>query len=597
MLLKNNDTILRVLKSEQDKSLVIDCIKRTMPKWVMTSSLSDFEECTELLMYEDTNYSYARQLSTKDQRIAQARFTMIAGILPFIGDEQKRSQMISFLADQCSKQTLRRYICLYLVYQDINCLAPLPRHEKLLTPDEQNMRWGLNKFYYTQQKQTLTAAYTMTLKAKYTDKEGKLLPEYPSFTQFRYYFRKTRDKKKEYISRNGLKNYQRNNRPLLGDGVREYAPAVGVGMIDSTIADIYLVDDGGKLIGRPIITACVDAFSGLCLGYSLGWEGGVYSLKGLMLNIISDKKSWCQERGVFIESNEWPCHQLPGTFCCDRGSEYISENFSNICELGPKLTALPSFRPELKSMVERWFGSLQDLYKPYLKGRGYVERDANERGVSDYRLDACLTLRDFEKIMLHCIIYLNSKRVIDFPFTDEMIANGVEPYANKIFAWGCQQMGANMIDVDKCKLILTLLPRSTGRFKRNGLNVNGMRYKNDDPKYTERYLAGGEVTVAYNPDDVSECWVIEKGAYTSFTLIERRFAHKSLESAKALQQAGKHTVNAATADNLQAQLDLAEHIQIIASQRKHTDVDLKNIRNTRKKERTKTHIDYTKEVI
>ena len=83
MLLKNNDTILRVLKSEEDKSLVIDCIKRTMPKWVMTSSLSDFEECTELVMYEDTNYSYARQLSTKDQRIAQARFTMIAGIKGF----------------------------------------------------------------------------------------------------------------------------------------------------------------------------------------------------------------------------------------------------------------------------------------------------------------------------------------------------------------------------------------------------------------------------------------------------------------------------------------------------------------------------------
>jgi hypothetical protein len=91
--------------------------------------------------------------------------------------------------------------------------------------------------------------------------------------------------------------------------------------------------------------------------------------------------------------------------------------------------------------------------------------------------------------------------------------------------------------------------------------------------------------------------VIEKGAYTSFTLIERRFANKSLESAKALQQAGKHTVNAAAADNLQAQLDLAEHILNIASQRKHTDVDLKNIRSTRKKERTKTHIDYTKEVI
>ena len=44
-----------------------------------------------------------------------------------------------------------------------------------------------------------------------------------------------------YISRNGLKNYQRNNRPLIGDGVESFAPAIGVGMLDSTICDIYLI--------------------------------------------------------------------------------------------------------------------------------------------------------------------------------------------------------------------------------------------------------------------------------------------------------------------------------------------------------------------
>lgn len=598
MLLKNDETIIRVLKTQDGKSLVLNCIKRTMPKWVDSSSLSNFAECKEEELYAQTNMRYNRELSPEEQRIAQEHYTLISPILPFIDNEHKRSQMINLLSEHQSKQTIRKYLCLYLVYQTKTILAPGKKvKEKELSEQDKIFRWALNKFYYTQQKQTLTTAYTMMLQSKYTDSSGKLLPEYPSFTQFRYYFRKTRDKKKEYITRNGLKNYQRNNRPLLGDGVREYAPAVGVGMIDSTIADVYLVDDGGKLVGRPIITVCVDAFSGLCLGYSIGWEGGVYSLKVLMLNIISDKKSWCQEHGVFIDNNDWPCHQLPGVFCCDRGTEYISENFSNICELGTKISALPSFRPELKSMVERWFGSLQDLYKPYLKGRGYVEKDANERGVSDYRLNACLTLRDFEKIMLHCIIYLNSKRVIDFPFTDEMISDGVLPYPNAIFDWGCRQMGANLIEIDPKRLIQTLLPRTIGRFKRNGLNVNGMRYKNDNPKYTESYLSGGEVTVAYNPDDVSECWVIENGAYIPFLLIEGRFAHKSLDAAKALQQARKNTVNAAAADNLQVQLDLAEHIQVITSQSKHTDVDLKNIRNTRKKERNKNHIDYTKEVV
>ena len=46
---------------------------------------------------------------------------------------------------------------------------------------------------------------------------------------------------------------------MLGNGVQEFAPAIGVGMLDSTICDIYLVDETGKLVGRPLLTACLDA--------------------------------------------------------------------------------------------------------------------------------------------------------------------------------------------------------------------------------------------------------------------------------------------------------------------------------------------------
>ena len=47
MLLKNNDTILRVLQSHDDKALVIDCVRRTMPKWVEKTALSDYVECCD----------------------------------------------------------------------------------------------------------------------------------------------------------------------------------------------------------------------------------------------------------------------------------------------------------------------------------------------------------------------------------------------------------------------------------------------------------------------------------------------------------------------------------------------------------------------
>ena len=40
MLIKNEKGILRVLMQRDDTSLVIDCIKRTMPKGVLPDSLA-----------------------------------------------------------------------------------------------------------------------------------------------------------------------------------------------------------------------------------------------------------------------------------------------------------------------------------------------------------------------------------------------------------------------------------------------------------------------------------------------------------------------------------------------------------------------------
>ena len=297
------------------------------------------------------------------------------------------------------------------------------------------MRWGLNKFFYTQHKNSLNTAYTLMLQAKYCDTQGQLVAEYPSFNQFRYFYRKTKKMQQFYISRDGLKHYQRNNRPLLGDGVQQFAPAVGVGMLDSTICDIYLVDDGGKLVGRPVMTSCIDAFSGLCCGYSLGWEGGTYSLRGLMLNVIADKQEWCESHGVFIDDGEWDSKQMPGVLVTDMGSEYKGDTFSQVSELGVKVVNLPPYRPELKGMVEKFFDVVQNSYKKHLKGKGVIEPDYQERGAHDYRKDACLTLRDFEQIILHCIVYYNSRRVVDFPFTEEMLADGVKPYPIPIISF------------------------------------------------------------------------------------------------------------------------------------------------------------------
>lgn len=599
-LLQNGDTIIRVLDIKDGAVLVIDCIKRTMPKWYGISDLTGYENCTEWTLSEKTNITPLPmdELDAENRKVAYAHYTMIAGVLPFIGDDTDRCRTVNRLAEYSgkSKQTIRNLLCLYLAYQNISVLAPKKcSYERPLTDDEKNIRWALNKFFYSKNKNSLQTAYTMMLKAKYCDSTGVLLPDYPTIHQFRYFYRKNKRMQTYLISRNGLKDYQRNDRPLVGDGVQTFAPAVGVGMLDSTICDIYLINDAGNLVGRPILTACIDAYSGLCCGYTLSWEGGVYSLRELMNNVIADKMKWCKSFGIGIDSAVWDCNGvLPGMLVTDMGSEYKSGNFEQIADLGVTVVNLPAYRPELKGTVEKFFDLVQGYFKPHLKGKGVIEPDYQERGAHDYRKDACLTMRDFEILILRCLIYYNSQRIIEnFPYTDEMITAGVQPYANAIWNWGRKQIGTNLIPVDSQQLTMALLPRTTGKYSRHGLKVNKLRYHCEG--YTEQYLKGGSATVAYNPDDVSCVWVIENGCYTKFSLIESRFDGKPLDGVQAMQTAQKQLVRAARADNLQAQINLAEHIKTVTESAVQTDnIKMDSVRATRQKERIKRHADCMK---
>lgn len=597
-ILKKDAEMLRVLKIKEGKALVVDCVKSRMPWWISQSDLNDAVEISEDDLLEETGTCLPEDVSAAANRVMHKRFHMIAGILPFVDDKKKRSYLIeeAVRTHEVSVNTVKNYLISYLTYQNIMVLAPKERmKEKELTQDEKNMRWALNKYYYTKAKQSISTAYTLMLKEKYCDGEGRLLENYPSIHQFRYFYRKNRKMQTYYISRNGLKDYQRNNRPLVGDGIQEEFAAVGVGMLDATICDIYLVDDSGHLVGRPILVACVDAYSSFCYGYSLLWEGGVYSLRNLMLNVIVDKEEWCRKFGILIDRKQWDSNCLPGVMVTDMGTEYTSGNFEQITELGISVTNLPAYRPELKGQVEKFFDLMQSEYKKHLKGKGVIEPDYQERGARDYRKDACLTIHDFETIILRCILYYNSQRIVgNFPYTKEMISDGVKPYAASIFEWGRKQPGVDLIKVSKEKLIQVLLPRTEGRFSRYGLKVNGMRYHAEG--YTEEYLKGGVVTVAYNPENVSRVWLLEDGTFQPFELIERRFDGKTLEDVEMLKAGCNEIIKNAASENLQARIDLAKHIQDISGRAgKSEDTKIKNVRTTRRKEQRKRHMDFVKE--
>ena len=578
-LYDNGVTIYRELAARDDTVLVIDCVKRTMPVWLPKDRLTDWQQIEEQALHEKTGILPLTEdaLSKSALACAHKRYSMIAPAVAVVTDKKQRNDMIIWVSNEygISKQTVRKYLCLFLVYQTVSILAPIDStNEALLSKEQKWMRWALNKYFYTCRQNSLKTAYLFLLKEKYLDESGQLKKEHPSYYQFRYFYRRTKNQQNFLISRKGLTEYQRNHRPLLGEGVAEFANHVGIAMLDSTICDIYLVDEAGKLLGRPILTACVDAYSQMCCGFALTWEGGMVSLRELVTHVITNKADYCKKYGIMINQEDWDCDQLPGVMVTDRGMEYCSENFEQLSEIGVTIINLPSYRPELKGVVEKFFDLVQSYYKPFLKGKGVIEPDFQQRGAHDYRMDACLTLDDLKKVLLRCIVHYNSnRRLSSVSYTKEMLDKRIKPYSNELWNYGRKQDGANLISVDQESLRLTLLPRTTGNFSRKGLLANGLRYKREN--CTERFLKCENCVVSYDPNDVSKVWLFESGVYLEFELIERRYIHKSLDEVAEMQQKIKQLQTQGESELLQAEIDLQQHISAVGDTAKRLRTTLK----------------------
>lgn len=603
-LIRFNESIYRVLAIHEEEMLLIDCIKRNMPKWWHMAVIGTYDNCMEdeLMQATGTVLEDIENLDAESRSIAYQRYTIVASILPFLENDCLRMDAVKRASEDNNicKQTVRNYFCLYLAFQSVSALVPQERgtYQKKLTDDEKIFRWAINKYYFTAHKNSLKTCYTYMLKEKYCNADGTLLADYPSYNQFRYFFSKYKKMQTFYISRNGMKDYQRNHRPLLGDKMQEYSNHVGIGEIDATICDIHLVDDSGNYIGRPILTIMTDAYSRYIYGYSLTLEGGTYSLRNLLLNCISAKKEWCREFGIMIDEEEWDIDKLPGTIVSDMGAEYQSETFAQITELGISLVNLPPLRPELKAVVERSFQLLQQSIKPSLIDFGYVDKDAGQRLAKDYRKNACLTLRDYEKVIIYSILYNNNQRIIsDYPYTEEMLKERVAPHPKDIFTWGRKQDGANLIPISSKKLIMTLLPRTRAKFSRKGLMVFGLRYDSKERKFTEEYLSSKDAVVAYNPENTDTVYLLQNGRYTEFYLIESRFSGKSFGEAGQMFEKQRELVESASLENLQGRIDLVSNIEmVIQNTSRSENINLKNVREYKDKEKKKQHRDFVKEV-
>ena len=101
ILIKNNDTIFRVLEIDSNRSqaFAIDCIHPKMPVWIPINTIEQsgkYEEITETDLLKELNIVLPDEydLSIDAVKTMSERFNVVTDILPHIINPKQRNKII-----------------------------------------------------------------------------------------------------------------------------------------------------------------------------------------------------------------------------------------------------------------------------------------------------------------------------------------------------------------------------------------------------------------------------------------------------------------------------------------------------------------------
>ena len=459
---------------------------------------------------------------------------------------------------------------------------------KVLTEkDYEIFRKAIARFYHGTEKNTLVSTYNSMLATYYVRKKSEEDPtlvtmqadEKPSFFQFYYWHRKHGNMVEDAEKRSTEREFDLKYRAITG---KTEAMLYGPGhsyQIDATIGDFYLVmkSDRSRVVGRPIIVFLKDAWSRIITGMTVTLENSSSSIwKLALLNALSSKAEYCRKFGVEITEEQWPCRMLPSSITTDNG-EFAARSIDEIVSsLGITVEYCPSYRGDLKGIIERTFKTYQLELKPYVPG--HVDSDAGTRGAPDYRKNACIDIESFTTILIRLVLFYNNSHYLDsYERNDDMRQDKVPSVPLQLWNYGiAHYSGALKIaNQDICRDVL--LSEGTATVTERGIDLNGLRYTCDlavQERWFERARIEGSYTISirYNPLDSRHIYIKgSDGKYTTCMLVDscHQFECKTKEDAEADHQKDLDAAAAHTQEEDQARLELDQFIKTIISRCKN----------------------------
>nr|WP_285890594.1 Mu transposase C-terminal domain-containing protein [Halalkalibacter oceani] len=448
-------------------------------------------------------------------------------------------------------------------------------------------RVALEKYYLTTKKNRLTDAYKMMIKEFYAkdlyfeDGIQKVIIEdkekLPTLVQFRYWYNKEYNIIESTIARKGRKKFDKDLRAVLNIANSEVIGPGSRYQIDATIGDIYLVSkfNPNWVIGRPIIYLVMDVFSRMVVGMYIGLEGPSW-LGGMMAlaNTVSNKEKFCAEYDISISREDWPCEYLPEILLADRG-EFEGYNVERLIDaFGLHVENTAPYRADWKGIVEKHFDLIQKKVKPLLPG--YVDKDFQQRGARDYRLDAVLTVDDFTKIIIKQILHYNQKHYLGgYVRDEEMVRDEVEPIPLELWKWGMKNRTGKLKYFPEDTVKAALMKREKATVTHRGINYKGIFYSCDKAMKeawfeTARQKGTWKVNIAFDPRCMDNVYLIKARAasYEVCTLlpISERYKGAGLEEIIYLQEQEKLSKINAEHKQLQKDIDYLSEVEAIVKE-------------------------------
>lgn len=477
-------------------------------------------------------------------------------------------------------------------------------------------RISINKFFYSKSKNSLVLTYELMRKEYFkTDsitETGVNIPilkpqsQIPTFRQFRYFFEKERDIKKEITNRYSNKKFQKQYRAITGC-VKNDVLQPGTFEIDCQVADVYLVSRFNRnwVIGRPALYCCIDKFSSLICGVYVGLESGSFLGAAMaILNTCIDKVGFCKSYGIDIIKEQWPIQALPQTIIADRG-ELEGAGIENLINtLGVKVQNAPPYRADWKASIERFFGLANERTKPFMPG--VVDLDGRERGDADYRLKSRLDLYQFTQVIIKCILFHNNHyHMENYKREEMMIQDDILCTPINIFNWGIANRGGTLRSVSEDIVKLALMPKDTATVTSKGIRFKDMFYVSkamltDQTFIKARTKGTWRVNIVYDPrnlkyiyvydtniNDFEKCFLVDENSRyidKSFEEIQYLLEIEKMQKADnrdAVAQAKVELIGGIEDIIKQAEEDYKKEPEILESNRQR----VKNIRMNRQLEK------------